>query len=160
MKTLKTISLFTLIFLVFGSCSKDKSLENHIDKNDGVWNIDRVDWAIVSQDNSGQKLSSGTTYNAGTFTFDKGNGKYSYTVDTTSRSGNYTWNVSSQKVSVVALYESVNFNTGAVVQKTVTYSSTSAGKTSMVLEGTETDQEVGSGFNQFVLTGTFHLSKK
>ena len=142
------------------ACSKDNSLERKIAKRDGVWNIDEVSWTIVSQSGSGQSVTNGTTQNAGTFTFDKSSGKYSYTVNGTKRSGTFSWSVTDGKVSLTSVRQSIDFSSGGLTQYSVAYSGTDVSKSKMVIEGSETDQEVGSSINQFVLTGTFTLSKK
>jgi hypothetical protein len=163
MKKFNILFSATLLLLTFiVSCSKDKKLEINIQSKEGQWNIDNVTWTIVQQTNSGQVIANGTTNNPGTFTFDKdGSGSYSYQIDTIQRSGNFTWYVDDQKAILTSVNQTINFTGGATVtQKLVAYTGTQTDKNKLTLQGSETDQEAGSGVNQFVLTGTFQLSKK
>ncbi len=164
MKTLSKITLFlcSIIFL-FVSCSKDKTIERHVQKSDGIWNIDLVDWTVVTQSGSGQSITTGTTNNAGTFTFENdGSGEYSYTVgDTIVRTGTFNWSVDDEKVIITSVSQSFSWS-GSITQKAVAYIGTKPSKTKMTLEGSETEQYSGgsSNISQFVLTGTFTMTKK
>jgi hypothetical protein len=164
MKTLSQITLFLgSILILSSSCSKDKSIERSIQKNDGVWNIDNVDWQVVQQSTSGQNITTGSTANAGTFTFENdGTGKYSYTVgDTITRSGSFKWSVDNEKANITYVSQSFSWS-GSITQKTVAYTGSTSSKTKLTLEGSETDQYTGgsSYITQFVLTGTFTMTKK
>jgi hypothetical protein len=153
--------IFSCMVFLFLSCSKDKMLERRLHKKEGQWNIDQVDWTIVYQSSSGQVIRSGTTYNAGTFTFEKNDvGRYSYAVDTFQRSGAFRWKVDNQKVSVVSINQTFSFSSSPTIsQSAVAYTATEPGKNSLIMEGTETQQEYTGGISQFVLTGKFYMSK-
>jgi hypothetical protein len=159
---LRLTSILCAIFFLSISCSKDKSIERQIQKNDGIWNIDNVTWSIVEQSTSGQSLRSGSDANAGTFTFESdGSGKYSYTIDgTVTRSGSFTWTVDDGEASIISATQSINYSTFAVTQKTVAYTGTQPSKTKLTLEGSETDQSTSGTINQFVITATFTMSRK
>jgi hypothetical protein len=165
MKTSSQIKLlFCSILLLSISCSKDKTMERHLEKKDGDWNIDLVTWTIVEQSSTApyQRVLNGSTVNAGTFTFDNGGtGKYSYKVnDTISRSGTFSWSVSSQKASLTSATESINYSTFAVTQKAVAYTGTQPSKTKLILDGSETDQNASASISQFVITANFTLTKR
>jgi len=163
MKITSAITLLLCSILLFSiSCSKDKMMERHLEKKDGDWNIDLVTWTIVEQSSSGQSVLNGSTANAGTFTFDNGGaGKYSYKVnDTISRAGSFTWSVSGEKASLISTTQSINFSTGGFTQKVLAYSGTQPGKTKLVLDGSETDQNGSGSISQFVITANFTLTKK
>ena len=163
---MKLSSRLTLLLcaalLISSSCSKDKSMEKQIQKNDGQWNIDLVTWTIIEQSSSApyQRLWSGSDANAGTFTFDDGSGKFSYTVDDTiHRSGTFDWTVDDEKASLTSATQSINSNF-AITQKMLAYTGTQPSKTKLTLEGSETDQYTGGGLTQFVITATFTMSRK
>ncbi|MBX9850694.1 MAG: hypothetical protein K2X86_02940 [Cytophagaceae bacterium] len=161
---MKPITYFTLVFcfmtILFTGCSKDKMLEKRIRKKEGEWKIESANWTIVYQNMSGQFVRTGTTA-TGSFTFEKnGEGTYSYSIDTLQRTGKFTWDVNSQKLEIIKVGQTIDFLSGTVYQKAVNYIGTETDKGEViVIEGTETDQEVGSGFNQFALTATFTLKK-
>jgi len=163
---MKLSSRLTLLLcaalLISSSCSKDKSMEKQIQKNDGQWNIDLVTWQIVQQSSSGQSIRSGSDANAGTFTFEKGgSGKFSYTIeDTIKRTGTFEWTVDDEKVSIVSVTQSINYSTFAVTQKAVAYTGTQPSKAKLTVEGSETDQNSSGGISQFVLTATFNMTRK
>jgi hypothetical protein len=156
--------LFCAVIFISISCSKDKTMERQIQKKDGVWNIDLVSWTIVEQTSYApyQRISNGSTSNAGTFTFDNdGSGKYSYTVnDSVSRAGSFTWTVDNEKASLISATQTIDYNTFAITQKAVAYTGTQDSKTKLTLEGTETDQYGSGTITQFVITATFTMSKK
>ncbi|MFL5730788.1 MAG: hypothetical protein ACJ75J_14970 [Cytophagaceae bacterium] len=156
------LMLLTAITLLT-ACSKDKSIERQIQKKDGVWNIDNFAWNVVEQTSSpSQNIFSGSTSNAGTFTFDNnGTGKYSYTVaDTIQRTGTFSWTVDNEKVSMVSATQSVNYSNYSVTQKAVTYSGADVSKTKMTVTGSEVDQYSSGNVTQFTISGTMTLSKK
>jgi hypothetical protein len=154
--------LFCAVLFISLSCSKDKAMERHIQKKDGVWNIDLVSWTIVEQSSSGQTVWSGSDANAGTFTFENdGSGKYFYTVDDTiTRAGTFSWTVDDEKASLISATQSINYTTFAVTQKAVAYTGTQDSKTKLTLEGSETDQSSSGNITQFVITATFTMTKK
>jgi hypothetical protein len=157
-----TLSLCLLVFLFIG-CSKDKLIEMHLEKKDGVWNIDQVTWTLVQQSTAhGQQISSNTTSNAGTFTFVKGgSGTYTYNVaDTIQRSGSFNWSVSNQKVSLIRVSQSISFTSGNIDQRSLVYNGTQPSKTKLTFSGSETDQNYSGDITQSVFTGTFTLTKK
>lgn len=85
---MRAFLFFSPVIFFLLSCSKDKMLERRVHKQDGEWNIEQVNWTIVYQNGSGQQVvRSGSTNDAGKFTFDKDKGTYSYTIDTFARSG-------------------------------------------------------------------------
>ena len=97
----------------------------------------------------------------GKFTFDKDEGEYSYSIDTLSRTGKFNWEVNDQTISITKVGQVIDFSSGTISQKAIAYTGTETDKGEViVIEGTETDQEVGSGFNQFALTATFTLKKQ
>jgi hypothetical protein len=152
----------TVIFLSL-SCSKDKTMERHIQKKDGVWNIDNVSWTIVEQTSApSQMIWSGSDANAGTFTFENdGSGKYFYTVDDTiTRAGSFKWTVDDQKANLISASQSFDYNTFSYTQKAVAYTGTQPSKTKLTLEGSETDQYGSGSISQFVITATFTMTKK
>lgn len=149
-----------LFAISFQSC-KDKNIEKRIYK-EGEWNIKELHWTIVYQTNSGQQVKSGTSYDAGTFTFDKTTGKYSYTVDTFQRSGTFNWDVDNKEITVSGVKQTFNMFTGYFSQTAIALSGKETEKgAKLQLEGSDVDQEGGSGGNieQFALTGTFILGK-
>lgn len=159
-----TIRLFTILIaaaFLLPSCSKDKMMEIRIQKKDGEWNIDKVNWTVVYQSDSGQVVNSGTTVDAGKFTFDKdGTGSYSYKVDTYDRSGSFKWEVNDKKLTITSAQQKLSFGSfPSIDQKVIAYTGSEPEKNSLVLEGSETEQQLTNGISQFVLTGTFYLSK-
>lgn len=152
--------IFTFSVLIFSGCSKDKALENRIQKKDGEWNIDQADYTLVRQDGSSQLMIVSTAYNVGTFTFDNNNGKYSYTIEGHQRKGTFTWSVDNQTIKITSV--SQKYSGSTIIQTAVSYSGSESSKNKMSLEGSDVDQQVSTSgnFNQFVLTATFRLSKK
>lgn len=152
-----------LVFTLFAAgCSKDKRIERTLHKKDGEWTITNVTWQKVVQDTSGQHISTGSTANAGKFSFDKdGSGSYSFTVDGTDYSQSFTWDVNDEKISVTKVSQSVNIFSGSVEQLAVAISGSRNSKTEIHLEGSETHQYVGGSpiISQHVFTGTFSLTR-
>ncbi len=164
MKTKTNVIFLLLLFVTIiftTSCSKDKVMERRLDKNGGKWNIDEVEWELIEQSSGGgQTVKSGTTANAGNFTFDKGgSGSYSYEINGTTMEGDFDWKVDDQEVTISYVGQSVDFSSGAITQKVVAYSGTQPSKTSLILEGTETSQFTSGGIEQKVVTASFKLSK-
>lgn len=147
--------------ILFSACSKDKMLEMRLHKNEGEWKINHVNWTVVYQSQNGQTVRSGTTYDAGTFTFDKGGkGSYSYSIDTIQRTGSFNWQVEDRKVTITSINQSFSFGSNVNInQKAIAYTGTETKKNEIVMEGSETEQEAGSSITQFSLTGTFYLNK-
>jgi hypothetical protein len=155
----KYLPLFIISILILSGCSKDKMLEKRIEKKDGEWKITEINWTIVYQTTSGEIVRSGTTYDAGTFTFDEDDGKYSYTVDTFQRSGSFSWSVNDQNVNITGIKQTFDFSSNSFTQTAIALSGTEPEKNKLHLEGTDIDQEVGNTIQQFALTGTFSLSR-
>lgn len=146
--------------LIFTGCSKDKMLEKRIHKKEGKWNIVTLHYTLIYQTSGGQQTKIGTINNAGTFTFDKDNGTYSYEVEGFTRSGSFTWAVDDQKVNITSVKQSFDLSTSSFKQTSLALSGTEPEKNKLNLDGSEVDQQVGSSVEQFALTGTFILEKQ
>lgn len=150
----------TVLLLIGISCSKEKQLERSLHKKEGIWDIDKISWQIVQQDTSGQTFKTGVETNAGTFTFDKGgSGSYDYTVDGTKRASTFSWQVDGSDIIISYISQSINSNLD-IEQIVISFTGSETSKNNIELSGSETIQEVGGvNIDQFVLTGTFNLSK-
>lgn len=162
------IKIFTLgilpILLVLSSCSKDKRIEK---KMDGEWKIESYSYDVVAQTVPSQTIFSGSTANAGTFTFNNDNtGSYSYTIaDTITRSGSFKWTVDDSKLSITYLNQVVSLSPTYVYQYVGAYSSdiSKPGTDEVTLQGSDTRQVVsGSSASvyQMVITGNIRLKRK
>jgi hypothetical protein len=164
MKKLRLFSFSLLLLacsMLLSNCSKDKKLERTLHKKEGVWNISSVTWQKVIVTSSGQTVSLGTTANAGTFTFDKdGTGSYSFTVDGSGYSRNFTWSVTDENIKIVRVSTDIDFSTGNVDQLTIAIVGEQKSKNSIELGGTETHVYSSGPTTESVLTGTFSLTKQ
>ncbi|MBW8050796.1 MAG: hypothetical protein FVQ77_10770 [Cytophagales bacterium] len=150
-----------MLLLIGISCSKEKQLERSLHKKDGIWDIDKISWTIVQQDTSGQSIETGgVETNAGTFTFDKGgSGSYDYTVAGTKRANTFSWQVDGSDITISRISQSINSNF-EIEQIVISFTGSETSKNNIELTGSEIIQEVGGvNIDQFVLTGTFNLSK-
>jgi hypothetical protein len=156
---LLTITLLLSSFL-FTDCSKDKKIERNLYKKEGVWNISSVTWTHVVQGTSGQSVTTGTTADAGTFTFDKGgSGSYNFIVNGTTYSQSFSWSVSNENISLTKVSQTFDLS-GNFNQLAVAISGTQSDKKKMELQGSETHQYSSGNITQDVFTGTFSLTKQ
>lgn len=160
-------STFKIIVAVFAaviflsSCNKDKKIENRLTKNGGKWKITSVSYNQVDQTSSGQSIKSGTAENPGSFTFeDSGKGSFSYVIEGNTRTGEFSWSVSDEEVSLTYMNQTFNYDTFGFDQSAIAYTGYQPSKTELILEGAETTQNSSGGITQSVFTGEFELTKE
>jgi len=163
------LTLILAFAITFASCSKDKKIERKLPKGDGIWNITSAAYVFTEQDvndvNISQAISSGTKSNIGSFTFGKdGIGSFSFTIDSFTREGSFTWMVVEEEVSIVYTYinlADIFSGTGDYDQVVGAFSGIWE-KNSWTLNGGDVEQHFdGTGnmdVTQTVLAGTFELS--
>lgn len=162
-KNLHTLLVFSFLFIICSSCSKDKKLEKTITNDSGVWNIDQVDYDIVATLPI-PDISQGTAYNVGTFTFkSSGQGSYEYSITTNMTthelSSSFLWQVEDGDITITQVEQTMDLANLKIKQHVVAMDGEETSPDKISLEGSETLQEFGTAVEQFVLVGNFYLSK-
>jgi len=155
LNSILSIVLVAVLSLGLAGCSKDKRIENQLTKKDGVWNIDEVQWVTTEQIFTpfSQAVLTGTTINAGTFTFDDGgSGSYDYTAGGVRRTGSFTYTVDDEAIAVVQVSQGLF----PFYQETIVYAGEKPGKKTLTLDGTEVYQDIEQ---QTIFAGEFYLSR-
>jgi len=150
-----------LLILFFVSCSKEKQLEKTLYKKEGNWNVKSADWSQVLQSStSGQSVITGSSTDAGTFSFDEdGGGSYDFTLGTETYSESFSWSVSEETFSITKISQSIDFFTGDITQIVISFSGTQVNKTTIEMDGSDTRQYTSGDITQSVMAGSFILSK-
>lgn len=160
-------TLFLLLLVVLGSCSKEKLTEKKLHRV-GTWNITELEWTIVSQSVTDtslfQGIRNGSEVGAGTFTFTKnGGGSYNLSYDGINKNGNILWNTdNTESVSIVESTSLVgtianffSFTNGtsnySINQEMYTYNFTRTGKN--VFEGG------GAGVMQYIDANSVNVAQ-
>lgn len=149
---------FLAVSFALTSCSKDKRVERALYKKEGSWTISSVSWNTTVQDTSGQSFNSGTTNNAGAFTFDKDGsaGTYNFTVNGNTYSRSFNWSVNDEIVSITQIEQNIF---AGFSQIAVSMSGEQTGKKSLTMKGSIVEQYFSGSISQKSFTGTFYLSK-
>jgi len=157
---------------LFASCNKDKKLEKTLKKADGVWNIDQVVWNEIDQKiilaspvPGSQTIASGTTTNAGTFTFNDGTVVVNFTINGKTTSDTWPWTVDNETITIADITQTLPIPPITLIEQSIiAYSGEQTSKDKITLEGASTLQEIGLSpsdtINQYVLTAAFSLTRK
>lgn len=161
MQKLLLILTTGLSLLVLFSCSKEKQLEKTLYKKEGSWNVKSAEWNQVSQSSTtGQSVVTGTSTDAGTFTFDEGgNGTYSFVLGTKTYSESFTWSVSGETFSITKITQAIDFFTGDITQIVISFSGSQIDKNTIEMDGSDTRQYTSGDITQTVMTGSFTLTR-
>ena len=159
MKNALTLVYQLALVVILFSCNKDdvKPDEINIEHVGEKWLITSVVYNIVDQNltNPGQAVKIGTLANAGAFYFDGVKGSFDITIDDYHKEDVFSFQENSQDVTIISI--SQNVGVSSFSQHVIAISGEKISATTMSLQGTVTKQ---STKGQFVLTGTFSLTKE
>lgn len=117
----------------------------------GVWNVHRIVYKNIETHPSGQLTVEATVYDAGSFTFQDGQGNYTYSDFGVTRAGTFVYSVDGEEIDIVYDLQ----NSGGY-QNTGSYVGTPEGNLGYTLIGTETYEDSSS---KTVFTGEFTLRR-
>lgn len=162
MKRLQILSAVMLSLLFLFSCSKEKQLEKTLYKKDGNWTVKSADWEQISQSTtSGISIITGTSADAGTFSFDEnGNGSYNFTLGAITYSESFSWSVSEESFSITKITQSIDFFSGEITQIIIAFSGSRIDKNTIEMSGSDTRQFTSGDITQTVMAGTFTLARE
>lgn len=150
-KNLYSVSAIALLsILVVSSCSKDKSLEDNLQKVK-TWKVEKINYQKAQAGLIATNARIGVEYSAGTMTFnDDGTGSYDYTLDGYHRVDTYDWNLS--KKNITFNYAAADLNGAHAATYNVIFQS----KNAVTFQG---DEALVDSSGAFALNAIFYLKK-